>query len=61
MRTVLVGAVCSALLITTAPTPLRAHGRLKSYTPALVAHLGQVPSQLRLEFTETVELVAPTS
>ena len=50
------GAVCAVLLITTVPAPLRAHGKLKSSTPAAGAHLGQVPRQLRLEFTEPVEL-----
>ena len=56
MRSGLIALLCSALLTMAAPAPLWAHGKLKSSTPAAGAHLAQVPLQLRLEFTESVEL-----
>ena len=39
-----------------APHVVLAHGRLKSSTPAAGAHLGAVPRELRLDFSESPEL-----
>ncbi len=39
-----------------APRSASAHGRLKSSTPAAGAHLGAVPRELRLDFSESPEL-----
>ena len=38
------------------PANALAHGRLKSSSPATGAHLAQVPSQIRLDFSESPEL-----
>ncbi len=38
------------------PRVVLAHGRLKSSTPAAGAHLGAVPRELRLDFSESAEL-----
>lgn len=56
MRSALTGLLAAVVLLTWVPTPLLAHGRLKSSTPAADAHLGQIPQQLRLDFSEAAEL-----
>lgn len=56
MRRALAGFFAAVLLLTLAPAPLLAHGRLKSSNPAAGAHLAQVPRQLRLDFSETAEM-----
>ena len=56
MRRRLTGLLAAVVLLTWVPAPLLAHGRLKSSTPAAGAHLGQVPHQLRLDFSEAAEL-----
>lgn len=48
--------VLSTLLVMLAPTAARAHGTLKSSTPAAGAHLGTMPRELRLLFTEAPAL-----
>ena len=40
-----------------APRPALAHGRLKSSSPSAGAHLGTVPPELRLDFSESPELM----
>ena len=50
------GAVLLALLVFAMPEVARAHGRLKSSAPAAGAHLGTIPRELRLEFSEVPEL-----
>jgi copper transport protein len=56
MRKRLATLLVSATLLSAAPAPLLAHVGLKSSSPAAGAHLAQVPKQLRLDFTETLEL-----
>ena len=40
-----------------APQSARAHGRLKGSAPSAGAHLAQVPSEIRLDFTESPDLI----
>lgn len=56
MRTIGGTVLVSLLLLSFIPAPLLAHANLKSSTPAAGAHLAQTPSQLRLDFSESVEL-----
>lgn len=56
MRTALAKLLVAITLLSSAPAPLWAHAALKRSTPAAGAHLAQVPTLLRLDFTETLEL-----
>lgn len=53
IRAVLLAVLAATLL---APQQASAHGRLKSSAPAAGAHLGEVPRELRLDFTESPDL-----
>ena len=56
MRKALAKLLVAITLLSSAPAPLWAHAALKRSTPAAGAHLAQVPTVLRLDFTETLEL-----
>ena len=56
MRKALAGLLTTIVILSLAPAPLLAHGRLKSSTPEAGAHLARVPKQLRLDFSESAEL-----
>ena len=56
MRNTLAWVLATILFVASTPAPLLAHGRLKSSTPAAGAHLGQAPTQLRLDFSESPDL-----
>ena len=56
MRKSLAWVMAMILIVASTPAPLLAHGRLKSSTPAAGAHLGQAPTQLRLDFSESPDL-----
>lgn len=55
-RRTLLYALLALLLFSVAPTTARAHGSLKSATPAADATLTVVPRELRLQFTEAPAL-----
>ena len=57
MRKPLAGLLVTAILLSSAPAPLLAHGRLKSSSPSAGEHLTQVPKQIRLDFSESPELL----
>ena len=54
-RALVVGLVV-ALVLAGAPESALAHGRLKASSPGAGAHLGMVPRQLRLDFSEVPDL-----
>ncbi len=56
MRKALAWFLAAILFLASTPAQLLAHGRLKSSTPAAGAHLGQAPTQLRLDFSESPDL-----
>ena len=51
-----VALIFSALLVALLPGTLRAHGALRRSEPADAAHLNVAPREVRLTFTESVEL-----
>jgi methionine-rich copper-binding protein CopC len=54
-RALLLGLVV-ALTLVAAPRAALAHGRLKASSPGAGAHLGIIPRQLRLDFSEVPDL-----
>jgi copper transport protein len=54
------GLIVALALVAAAPRVALAHARLKRSSPANGAHLGAVPPELRLDFTESPELAVST-